>query len=106
MTTGPLRGVRVVELAGIGPGPFAGMMLADLGADVVRVDRIGPGSPIAPPAATDLLNRGKRSVAVDLKDPVGVATVLALVQKAQVLIEGTGPASPNGSGSDRSRRTR
>ncbi|MEV0569872.1 CaiB/BaiF CoA-transferase family protein [Dactylosporangium sp. NPDC050588] len=89
--SGPLRGVRVVELAGIGPGPFAGMMLADLGADVVRVDRVGPGSPIAPPAATDLLNRGKRSVAVDLKDPDGVATVLALAQRAHVLVEGWRP---------------
>ncbi len=91
MTTGPLRGVRVIELAGIGPGPFAGMMLADLGADVVRVDRVGPGSPIAAPPATDLLNRGKRSVAVDLKDPAGVATVLGLVERAQVLIEGWRP---------------
>jgi alpha-methylacyl-CoA racemase len=89
--TGPLRGVRVIELAGIGPGPFAGMMLADLGADVVRVDRVGPGSPIAPPAATDLLNRGKRSVAVDLKDPAGAATVLGLVARAHVLIEGWRP---------------
>lgn len=63
---GPLAGVRVVELAGIGPGPFAAMLLADLGADVVRVDRPG-GSVIGIEPAFDLTNRNKRSVLVDLK---------------------------------------
>ncbi|MFB9446535.1 CoA transferase [Dactylosporangium vinaceum] len=91
MSDGPLRDLRVVELAGIGPGPFAAMLLADLGADVVRVDRPGPGSPIAPPAAGDLTNRGKRSVAADLKTPEGVEVVLALAERAQVLIEGFRP---------------
>ncbi|WP_433065710.1 CaiB/BaiF CoA transferase family protein [Dactylosporangium sp. CS-033363] len=91
MSEGPLRGLRVVELAGIGPGPFAAMLLADLGADVVRVDRVGPGSPIAPPPAGDLTNRGKRSVAADLKTPEGVEVVLALTERAQVLIEGFRP---------------
>lgn len=87
---GPLAGVRVVELAGIGPGPFAAMLLADLGADVVRVDR--PGKPaLIGKAENDLLNRGRRSVAVDLKDPRGVETVLALAEKADVLIEGYRP---------------
>lgn len=88
--TGPLAGVRVVELAGIGPGPFAAMVLADLGADVVRVDRPGgPGLGIDP--ARDLTNRNKRSVLVDLKADVGPATVLDLVERADILIEGYRP---------------
>jgi alpha-methylacyl-CoA racemase len=87
---GPLAGVRVVELAGIGPTPFAAMMLADMGADVVRIDRPGSG-PLLGPAETDLLNRGRRSVAVDLKHPDGVVTVLRLVERADALIEGFRP---------------
>ncbi|MEU3606384.1 CaiB/BaiF CoA-transferase family protein [Streptomyces sp. NPDC035033] len=88
--TGPLAGVRVVELAGIGPGPFAAMLLADLGADVVRVDRPGgPGIGVDP--ARDLTNRNKRSVLVDLKAPDGPAAVLDLVARADVLIEGYRP---------------
>ncbi|MFF5785903.1 CaiB/BaiF CoA transferase family protein [Streptomyces sp. NPDC012693] len=88
--TGPLAGVRVVELAGIGPGPFAAMLLADLGADVVRVDRPGgPGLGIDP--ARDLTNRNKRSVLVDLKADGDAATVLDLVERADVLIEGYRP---------------
>ncbi|MFJ6014770.1 CaiB/BaiF CoA transferase family protein [Streptomyces sp. NPDC092952] len=87
---GPLAGVRVVELAGIGPGPFAAMLLADLGADVVRVDRPGgPGLGIDP--AYDLTNRNKRSVVVDLKSESGAATVLDLAERADVLIEGYRP---------------
>ncbi|MER7347238.1 CaiB/BaiF CoA-transferase family protein [Streptomyces aurantiacus] len=87
---GPLAGVRVVELAGIGPGPFAAMLLADLGADVVRVDRPGaPGLAIDP--AYDITNRNKRSVVVDLKAPEGVERVLALVERADVLVEGYRP---------------
>ncbi|MEU5808596.1 CaiB/BaiF CoA-transferase family protein [Streptomyces sp. NPDC047718] len=87
---GPLSGVRVVELAGIGPGPFAAMLLADLGADVVRVDRPGgPGLAVDP--AYDVTNRGKRSVLVDLKSPQGAARVLDLVERADVLIEGMRP---------------
>ncbi|MFF5389362.1 MULTISPECIES: CaiB/BaiF CoA transferase family protein [unclassified Streptomyces] len=87
---GPLAGVRVVELAGIGPGPFAAMLLADLGADVVRVDRPGgPGLGIDP--ARDLTNRNKRSVLVDLKAADGPATVLDLAGRADVLIEGYRP---------------
>lgn len=94
---GALHGVKVLELAGIGPAPFAGMMLADMGADVVRVDRAGPaaanpgGAIEAPGVDDDLLNRGKRSVAIDLKSPAGTATVLALVEQADVLIEGFRP---------------
>ncbi|WUH94969.1 CoA transferase [Streptomyces sp. NBC_00433] len=87
---GPLAGVRVVELAGIGPGPFAAMLLADLGADVVRVDR--PGAPaLGIEPATDLTNRNKRSVLVDLKSPQGPAAVLDLVERADLLIEGYRP---------------
>lgn len=87
---GPLAGVRVVELAGIGPGPFAAMLLADLGADVVRVDR--PDDPvIAVPARYDVTNRNKRSVVVDLKTPDGAARVRELAARADVLIEGLRP---------------
>ncbi|MFE0473624.1 CaiB/BaiF CoA transferase family protein [Streptomyces sp. NPDC058947] len=87
---GPLAGVRVVELAGIGPGPFAAMLLADLGADVVRVDRPGgPGLGIDP--AYDVTNRNKRSVVVDLKAPDGPDRVLDLAARADVLVEGYRP---------------
>jgi len=87
---GPLEGVRVVELAGIGPGPFAAMLLADLGADVVRVDRPGgPGLGIDP--EYDVTNRNKRSVVVDLKAEDGPARVLDLVERADILIEGYRP---------------
>ncbi|MEU1852609.1 CaiB/BaiF CoA-transferase family protein [Streptomyces sp. NPDC019990] len=87
---GPLTGVRVVELAGIGPGPFAAMLLADLGADVVRVDRPGgPGLGIDP--AYDVTNRNKRSVVVDLKSPDGPGRVLDLAARADVLVEGYRP---------------
>ncbi|MFG2944757.1 CaiB/BaiF CoA transferase family protein [Streptomyces adustus] len=87
---GPLSGVRVVELAGIGPGPFAAMLLADLGADVVRVDRPGgPGLGVAP--EYDVTNRNKRSVVVDLKAAEGPARVLDLAARADILIEGYRP---------------
>ncbi|KOU73015.1 MULTISPECIES: CaiB/BaiF CoA transferase family protein [Streptomyces] len=87
---GPLAGVRVVELAGIGPGPFAAMLLADLGADVVRVDRPGGGA-LAVDPAYDITNRGKRSVLVDLKSADGPVRVLDLVERADVLVEGFRP---------------
>ncbi len=87
---GPLQGVRVVEIAGIGPGPFAGMMLADAGADVLRVDRVSHVHAAADPAH-DVLSRGRRSVAVDLKQPDGAEVVLALVAGADALIEGFRP---------------
>lgn len=92
---GPLDGIKIVEIAGIGPGPYGAMLLADLGADVVRIDRssnvnaMGSADPGTPPA--DLLARGRRSVAVDLKHPDGVAAVLDLVAGADVLIEGFRP---------------
>ncbi|HSE71558.1 MAG TPA: CaiB/BaiF CoA-transferase family protein [Nocardioidaceae bacterium] len=90
--TGPLRGVRVVELAGIGPGPHAAMLLADLGADVIRLERPG-GAMSAGPRETDLLTRGRPSVAVDLKHPDAVATVLDLAGTADVLVEGMRPGA-------------
>ncbi|AZQ38927.1 CoA transferase [Streptomyces cyaneochromogenes] len=87
---GPLTGVRVVELAGIGPGPFAAMLLADLGADVVRVDRPG-GTGLAINTEYDITNRNKRSVIIDLKSPDGAARVLDLAARADILIEGNRP---------------
>ncbi len=89
--SGPLSGVRVVEIAGIGPGPHACMLLADLGADVVRVDR--PGGGIFGAGRADLLNRGRPSVALDLKQPAAVAAVLDLVERADVLVEGLRPGT-------------
>jgi alpha-methylacyl-CoA racemase len=89
---GPLQGTTVLEIAGIGPGPFCAMLLADMGADVIRVDRAGQvmgGDPESPPA--DVLNRGRRSIGVDLKSPEGVETVLALVEQADVIMEGFRP---------------
>jgi alpha-methylacyl-CoA racemase len=87
--TGPLRGVRVVEIAGIGPGPHACMILADLGADVIRVER--PGGQMLAGGATMLLNRGRPSVALDLKNPEATTTVLELVRNADVVVEGMRP---------------
>jgi alpha-methylacyl-CoA racemase len=89
--TGPLRGVKVVELAGIGPGPHACMILADLGADVIRIDR--PGGQALTGGPHDLLNRGRPSVALDLKHPDGVAAALDLVAGADVLVEGLRPGT-------------
>jgi len=87
---GPLVGLRVVELAGIGPAPHAAMLLADLGADVVRVERPAGGLQLAPTARDQML-RGRRSISLDLKDPADRQTLLALVQRADVLIEGLRP---------------
>ena len=86
---GPLAGVKVVELQGIGPGPYCGMMLADMGAEIIRVDR--SASVGTPANTTDILARGRKSIAVDLKNPAGVETVLKLVAEADVLIEGFRP---------------
>ena len=89
---GPLDGIKVIEIAGIGPGPFCGMVLSDLGAEVIRVDRAARVPDEFPDAAPlDLLNRGRRSVAVDLKQPEGVEVVLRLVEGADALIEGFRP---------------
>ncbi|GAY10234.1 CaiB/BaiF CoA-transferase family protein [Pseudonocardia sp. N23] len=89
MGKGPLSGLRVVELAGIGPGPHAAMILADLGADVVRIDR--PGGLQLGDSSADVVQRGRRRVVADLKDPAGRETVLGLVERADLLIEGYRP---------------
>jgi alpha-methylacyl-CoA racemase len=89
---GPLSGVRIVEMAGIGPAPFCGMLLADMGAEVLRIDRLATadiGIPVPP--KYDLLNRNKRSLAVDLKSPQGQSMVLRLIAQADALIEGFRP---------------
>ena len=85
---GPLQGLKVIEMAGIGPAPFCAMMLADMGADVVRVDRASarPGR-----RETDCLQRNRRSIALDLKQPAAIATLLELLEGADVLIEGFRP---------------
>lgn len=89
---GPLKGIKIVEIAGIGPGPFAAMMLADAGADIIRVDRtaeVAGGDPNNPPMM--LNNRGRRSIGANLKSPEGVETVLRLVEQADVIMEGFRP---------------
>lgn len=86
---GPLEGIRVIEIAGIGPGPFCGMMLSDMGAEVLRVDRADKVKD--PGVSGDLLARGRRSIGVDLKSPKGVEVVLRLVEKADALFEGFRP---------------
>ena len=90
--SGPLTGVKVLEIAGIGPGPFCGMLRADMGADVLRVDRLQAndlGLPVEP--KFDIMSRGKRSIALDLKQPAAVEMVLQLAAKADALIEGFRP---------------
>ena len=85
---GPLKGLKIIEMAGIGPGPFCGMVLADLGAEIIRIDRasaIGTGS------KQDAANRGKRSIAIDLKSAEGVEVVLKLVETADAIFEGFRP---------------
>ena len=89
---GPLAGQRIIEIAGIGPGPFAAMLLADLGAEVIRVERAGAVRGPAPePPNGDVTLRGRRNVAIDLKNPDGVEALLSLVESADALIEGFRP---------------
>src|SRR5690606_13488078 len=88
---GPLAGLRVLELAGLGPAPHAAMMLADLGADVVRVERPGAAALAFGPPEADALLRGRQRLTVDLKDPDGRDLVLRLAARADVLIEGFRP---------------
>jgi alpha-methylacyl-CoA racemase len=89
---GALTGIRVLEMAAIGPVPFCGLMLSDMGADVVRVDRLGePHTPFAVDQRKDAIGRGRRSIAVDLKNPAGSELVLNLCAGAGVLLEGARP---------------
>jgi len=87
MRQGPLTGLKIVEFAGIGPGPFCGMLLSDLGADVVRIDRKGSRSA----APSDITARGRRSVALDLKSPAAIEACLKLMASADAIIEGFRP---------------
>jgi alpha-methylacyl-CoA racemase len=89
---GPLGGVTIIEMAGIGPGPFCAMLLADMGADVIRIDRIG-GSDLGVPStkSTDFVGRNRRSIALDLKQPQAIEIVLKLIEGADALIEGFRP---------------
>jgi alpha-methylacyl-CoA racemase len=84
--TSPLSGIRILEFAGIGPAPFAVMLLSDLGADVIRIDRPGQGRP-----ANDVTGRGRTSVELHLKSPSGIEACLRAIEKADVLIEGFRP---------------
>src|SRR5207344_3038639 len=96
---GPLEGMRIIELAGIGPAPFCAMLLSDMGAEVIRVDRAANvghddsrvGGPVGEEHRFNLLARGRRNIAVDLKNPEGVAAVLRLIDRADALIEGFRP---------------
>lgn len=95
MSKGPLSGIKVIEIAGIGPAPCAGMMLADMGADVILVERRAPNANAEPDAQAQanqtFYNRGKRSLALDLKKPESTAIVLSLIESADILIEGFRP---------------
>tara|TARA_Y100001934_G_scaffold5455_1_gene7498 strand:- start:121 stop:1209 length:1089 start_codon:yes stop_codon:yes gene_type:complete len=86
---GPLNGYRILEMAGLGPAPFCAMLLSDMGADVVRIDREGGSNPLD--LKIDVLNRGRRSVALNLKTPEGIATAFALIARADAVIEGYRP---------------
>lgn len=92
--SGPLAGMKMVEFAGIGPAPMCAMLLADLGAEIITIDRLEPsGNGIPRPAKFDILRRGRRSVALDLKQPEGVDCALELIAKADALIEGFRPGT-------------
>jgi alpha-methylacyl-CoA racemase len=86
---GPLKGVKIIEVGGIGPGPFCGMMLSDMGAEIIRVDRKGQQSRVG--SQYDILHRGRRSIGIDLKKPEGVELLLKLVEQADALQEGFRP---------------
>jgi alpha-methylacyl-CoA racemase len=88
---GSLEGLKVVEFAGLGPAPFCCMLLADHGADVLRIARPGPGGKDTPADPADVLARGRRTVTLDLRQPAGVEAALALIARADVLVEGFRP---------------
>ena len=100
----PLAGIRVLELAGLAPGPFAGMMLADHGADVLRVDRVAA---VSDQPRTDVMDRGKHTIGLDLKSPEGVAALKDLAERRRrASSRSSGPAWPNGSASAPTTSTR
>lgn len=88
---GPLAGLKILEIRGLGPAPYAGMLLADLGADVTVIERSTEPTGVAPPAQQDVHMRGKRSLALDLKNPRGLETLLSMVEQVDALIEGFRP---------------
>lgn len=88
---GPLSGIRILEMKGIGPGPYAGMLLADMGAEVVVIERSSTHRGVAMPSKLDPNSRGKKSIALDLKNPDGLSTLLKLAERADVLFEGYRP---------------
>ena len=88
---GPLSGIKVIELKGIGPGPYAGMLLADMGAEVIVVERSRQPNGIASASKDDISSRGKKSIALNLKNPEGVETLLKLIESADMLLEGFRP---------------
>lgn len=89
--TGPLQGIRILEIASMGPGPFCGMLLADMGADLLRVDRLQQVDPAKPADRFEVMSRGRRSMMLDLKAPGAAEVILRLVEKADGLIEGFRP---------------
>jgi alpha-methylacyl-CoA racemase len=89
--TGPLADLKVIELSGLGPAPFAAMTLADMGAEVIRIDRPGDVGPVPAAVRVDVLGRGKKSVVLDLKQPAAVEAILTMCARADVLIEGYRP---------------
>jgi len=103
---GPLAGVRVIELAGIGALPFASLKLADMGAEIVRVDRLADVPANPEPRPHNFWDRGRRSIAVDLKHPAGIETVLRLAAGAEVFLESFRPGVPSVSAWDRTRFSR
>lgn len=88
---GPLTGLKIIEIKGIGPGPYAGQILSDLGAEIVVVERASKPNSIAPPSAMDVSSRGKKSIALDLRKPEGLETLLKLVEDADAIFEGNRP---------------
>src|SRR5690349_14487318 len=96
MPMGPLNGLRVVEMAGIGPAPFCAMLLADMGAEVIRIDRTARadlGLNLGNDPRFDVLRRGRKSIALDLKKPEAVAAARKLIAQADVLLEGFRPGT-------------
>ena len=88
---GPLSGIKIIEMKGIGPGPYAGQLLADLGAEVIVVERASKPNSIAVPSEIDVNSRGKKSIALDLGNPAGLEVLLKMLESADVLFEGNRP---------------